>query len=400
MRQGILNATVLAGVLLGIPYAVDAASLMISPATGLYRVGDLFSVLANVNTAGQDINAASGQINFDNTRLDVESVGYSRSIFTIWTQEPTYSNAAGTLSFSGGLPSPGFNGSSGAILRITFRARATGQAAVNFRSGSVLANDGFGTNIASEFSGGIYEIIEGVSASPKEAVTMSAKGETVAERTLNAPLLTDWPRSLEAGQNLKISGLGFPNTKILVSVQKGSGDPTIEETFTGFDGRFTFIYSEPVGAGFYRTWARNITPDGLVSNQSEVITVEVTQPLFFRIGTIALNYASVIVTLLALVFFAIFAAMVFWWKIRQIHRYQGREISEAERAVHEGFDAVANGLRKYIRYLAGGRSPKGVERRGAETEEMIEKDIRTIERGIGKEIRDIRHPKKKESPDE
>ena len=139
--------------------AYAQADLHFSPANGTYRIGELFSVLVNVNTAGKSINAASALINFDNQRLEVVSVGYSSSIFTLWTQEPSYSNAAGAISFSGGLPSPGFVGSSGAVIRVTFKPKMNGQAPIIFTSGAVLANDGFGTNIISNLRGALFNIL-------------------------------------------------------------------------------------------------------------------------------------------------------------------------------------------------------------------------------------------------
>ena len=124
------------------------ANFFLSPTSGDFRMGSTFSVLVSVNSGGAAINAASSQINFDNNKLSVVSVGYSQSIFTLWPGQPSFDNLAGTINFSGGLPSPGFTGSDGALLRITFRPKSTGSASVVFVNGSVLANDGAGTDIA------------------------------------------------------------------------------------------------------------------------------------------------------------------------------------------------------------------------------------------------------------
>src|SRR3989344_6704130 len=132
-----------------VPLSATAQGILsLSPSTGSYRVGESFSVIVNLNTGGESVNASTGQINFDNSKLQVVSLGYSQSIFSLWTDNPSCSNPAGTINFSGGVPSPGFTGASGSILRITFKGKASGQAPVNFLSGSVLANDGQVTNIA------------------------------------------------------------------------------------------------------------------------------------------------------------------------------------------------------------------------------------------------------------
>jgi hypothetical protein len=381
------------------PLKASAATLYITPSSGAYRVGDLFSMLINVNTSGKAINAASGQLNFDNSKFEVSSMGYSSSIFTLWTQEPTFSNAAGSVTFSGGLPNPGFTGPSGAILRVTFKPKAQGQATVNFVSGSVLANDGKGTNILDSFSGGIFNIL---AAAEKPAETPAAESKPatkpingVATHPMEAPLITDYPNMVEVGQNITIRGLTLPVSKVIVTFQKGSEDSVREETFSGNDGRFSKTFSEAAKPGFYSVWARVITNEGLVSPQSDIIRIEVTQPLFFRVGSVAFNYASIIVTLLALILFGFLIIIYGWWRVRQWQKRQGIEISEAESALHEGFDALKAAARHYIRYIAKAKSPEGMKRKEEETEEMLDKGLKDIEHEIGKEIGDIRHPKRR-----
>ncbi|MFZ2072627.1 MAG: hypothetical protein WAV10_03035, partial [Minisyncoccia bacterium] len=51
------------------------------------------------------------------------------------------------VSFEGVIPNPGFIGTKGRILSITFKVKSTFQAELSFSSASVLANDGLGTNV-------------------------------------------------------------------------------------------------------------------------------------------------------------------------------------------------------------------------------------------------------------
>ncbi len=389
---------ILLSALFGVAASANAqATLFVSPISGVYKTGELFSVLVNVNTGGQAINAASGQLNFDNQRLEISEIGFSRSVFSIWTDEPNYSNAGGVARFSGGLPTPGFTGASGSILRITFKAKAAGSAPVVFVSGAVLANDGKGTNILDSLKGGLFTII---SAAPSQAPATTPPPTSkqifeTAEKPIAQPIITDWPKELEAGQTLNIRGLGFPNGKILISVQKGLDDPIIDERFAGSDGRFSYVYGKTVEAGLYRVWAKNVSPEGLISASSDIITIEATSPLFFRIGTVALNYASIIVTLLALILLLGLVIIFIWWKIRQWQKQQGAELSEAERTLHKGFGDLQSGLRKYLRYLTETKSVEGIRRREAETEEELSEQLTDIESGIEKEIEDITSKKKK-----
>ncbi|GAI35186.1 unnamed protein product, partial [marine sediment metagenome] len=42
-------------------------------------------------------------------KLEVLNISKENSIFTLWPEEPIFSNSAGEISFSGGTPHPGFN---------------------------------------------------------------------------------------------------------------------------------------------------------------------------------------------------------------------------------------------------------------------------------------------------
>ena len=124
-----------------------AANLYFSPSSGSHAVGTTFSVSVYVSSADQAMNAASGVISFPSDKLEVTSLSKTGSIFTLWVQEPSFSNSAGTVNFEGIVLNPGFTGSSGKAITITFRAKAAGNASLTFSSGSALANDGKGTNV-------------------------------------------------------------------------------------------------------------------------------------------------------------------------------------------------------------------------------------------------------------
>ncbi len=131
-----------------------AATLSVSPGTGVYSVGQTFTATVVVNTAGSKINAAEGTLSFKTNELSV--VGVSKgSIFNLWTAEPAYSNSAGTVTFSGGTPT-GYTGGSGTVLSVTFKVLAAGTPKVSFSNGAVLAADGRGTNVLTNMSGGSY----------------------------------------------------------------------------------------------------------------------------------------------------------------------------------------------------------------------------------------------------
>ncbi len=142
--------------------SAGGASLFFSPASGQKVVGDTFAVAVVVNTGGNSINAGDGSITFASDKLQVLSVSKAGSIFSLWAAEPSFSNSKGTVEFAGGIPNPGYNGSNGIILTINFKAKAAtvagGSAEVVVASGTILANDGEGTNILSGFGKASFSI--------------------------------------------------------------------------------------------------------------------------------------------------------------------------------------------------------------------------------------------------
>jgi hypothetical protein len=135
----------------------DSASLYLSPASETYQLNSSFSVFVKLNSAGNPVNAAEGTISFDPNQLSVASVSKTSSVFSLWTNEPVFSNSQGSISFGGGSPSA-FNGQAGTIMKIVFQAKNPGQARVSFSSGAVLAADGRGTNVLGDMVGGIYDL--------------------------------------------------------------------------------------------------------------------------------------------------------------------------------------------------------------------------------------------------
>lgn len=125
----------------------NAATLYFSPSSGNFTVGNLLSTSVLVNTQAEAINNSDATINFPAGLLEVVSVSKSGSIFSLWVEEPAFSNSAGIITFNGGLPTPGFNGTAGKIVNIVFRVKSAGSASLIFSSAAVRANDGYGTDV-------------------------------------------------------------------------------------------------------------------------------------------------------------------------------------------------------------------------------------------------------------
>src|SRR3989338_5300398 len=173
------------------PQFAHAASLYFSPSSGTHAVGTSFTVSVYVSSADQAMNAASGIITFPQDKLEVTALSKTGSIFGLWVQEPSFSNSAGTINFEGIALNPGFTGASGKLITVSFRVKAAGTAILNFSSGSVLANDGQGTNILSSLGNAQFSLGGAAQPGAPEAETPSAVIGTPAAPQISSPTHPD-----------------------------------------------------------------------------------------------------------------------------------------------------------------------------------------------------------------
>ncbi len=150
-----------------LPASVRAAEITFSPATLTKGVQEEFTVKVSVNPGGTGINAADGTISFDPALLSVSSVNRDGSAFSLWTSEPSFSNSAGTVSFSGGTPTA-FS-STGTVLNIRFKAKAPGTATVSVTKGSILAADGKGSDVYKKGTDAVFTITNAAPPPPPAA---------------------------------------------------------------------------------------------------------------------------------------------------------------------------------------------------------------------------------------
>ncbi|OGZ40800.1 MAG: hypothetical protein A3I20_02225 [Candidatus Portnoybacteria bacterium RIFCSPLOWO2_02_FULL_40_15] len=162
--------------------AANAASLYFSPSSGSYGVGGAFSVSIYTSSPDQAMNAASGIISYPPDKLEVTGISKAGSIITLWVQEPSFSNSVGTVNFEGIILNPGFIGSLGKIITVNFKIKAAGSAALTFSSGSVLANDGKGTNILASLGGAGFSFGAAGPSAPEATTPSEAAGVPLAPR--------------------------------------------------------------------------------------------------------------------------------------------------------------------------------------------------------------------------
>lgn len=231
------------------PSYTKAATLSISPTNTNVSVKDTFTVKVIVNTLGKAINNGEAVIKFSKDLLEVVSITKSLSIFSLWVEDPIFSNTDGTITFNGGIQNPGFNGSSGNIISINFKAKKQGTAFIDFLTASVRENDGLGTDILNIKNSGTIKIKEGdkiINPAIEVADTKSILSLPVIFSNTH-PDQEKWYSLATASFNWKI-----PNTATLIKTlynKSPDSNPTItydnsvtQKTLSGLQDRIFYFH--------------------------------------------------------------------------------------------------------------------------------------------------------------
>lgn len=231
--------------------SADAASLSITPSSVSVATDNIFTVRVVTNTLGKSINNAEAILQFPKDVVEVVSVSKSTSIFSLWVEDPTYSNAAGTVSFNGGLASPGYNGTSGTIVSITFKAKKPGAASLILSDAAVRENDGLGTDILSSKGSASVQITTDKAPAP---TVPSDEGTVQKVVTQSKPIVSSethpdqerWYSSSTASFNWKapngVTAIQAQTTKSPAFIPTISYDSSVtQKTLTDIsDGTFYF----------------------------------------------------------------------------------------------------------------------------------------------------------------
>lgn len=207
---------------------IYAASIYLSPASGSYSVGGTFGVSVYVTSADQAMNAASGILSFPRDKLEIISLTKTGSIISLWVQEPSFSNTVGNAVFEGIILNPGFTGSVGKILTINFRVKGSGLAPIIFSSGSVLANDGLGTNILTNLGNANFTLGTGIPSIPTIPVSGAGIPKAPTIISLTHPASDVWYAKGDAKFSWQLPS-GTTGTRLLVG-RNSSSIPTVTYT--------------------------------------------------------------------------------------------------------------------------------------------------------------------------
>lgn len=212
----------------------EAASLYFYPNSGTFNSGATFSVQVLVNTSNEAVNAYSGDVSYPSDKLTLLSVSKSGSIVNFWSSEP--SGSKGVAHFEGITVDPGYKGTAGKIVTLTFKAISEGSALVKFSSSSVLANDGLGTNVLTSSGVATY--------------TITGEKKVIAPITIPEPVISSETHpDQESWYNLRVAKISWelPSGITDVSYTTNANPNGLPYAFFGLaKGRSTPLLSDGV----------------------------------------------------------------------------------------------------------------------------------------------------------
>lgn len=256
-----------------------SASFYISPASGSYTVGDTITASLNVDSGGSAINAGEGSVSYPTDTLEFQSVSTSNSIFTFWTSGPI--SGSSQASFGGGLSNPGYTGSAGKVLTITWKAKSAGVATISVSGSKILANDGVGTNVYGSSNGASF-IVDVASSTSTPIVTVPTVKKPTTSITVNSSTHLD-QKKWYAAKDVAISWKGSSDiTKYKFSFdQNASGDPASSGSAPSTKSSY-----KGVADGIWYFHIRGITTTSSTSVTHFQVQIDTTPPDFFEITTV------------------------------------------------------------------------------------------------------------------
>lgn len=180
-----------------------ATTLFFIPQKEIFTVDESVVVPLLVNSKNSFINVIEGRVTFPQDKLQVTNVSKDDSVFSLWVKGPEFSNEDGMIEFIAGRPTPGFMGSEGNIMTISFMAINEGEAELGITNAQALADDTLGTNVLKKISPSKIVI---VSASSKK-ITADLNGNGKIDGVDFSILLSNMFNYVNASADLNGDGV-------------------------------------------------------------------------------------------------------------------------------------------------------------------------------------------------
>jgi len=226
-------------------------------------------------------------------------------------------------------------------------------------------------------------IIKAVDAANNE--TLSAFDVTI--ESLEAPVITEIPKIIEIGNALTIKGTSlYPEGTITVFVKKEGEEPVAKDIKTDSQGNWTFVYEKSLDKGTYQVWLEITDSRGAKSYPTEKITIASVLPALIKFGEVAIDYLTIIITLIALIVFLTMIIAYSWYRISLWRKKLRKETKEIEENVVKAFRSLHEEVQEQIEYFD---KKRGLNKGEKIVRDKLEGALKISEKLISKEIKDV-----------
>jgi hypothetical protein len=202
---------------------------------------------------------------------------------------------------------------------------------------------------------------------------------------IETPQIKSCPKSIYPNSSLTLEGKSIKNAKIRVFLQREGEEPVLKEVKASGDGEWIFI-SDPLKEGKYKVWVEAKDERGALSLPSKVYEFYVGLPTFLRFGKIAIDYLSIMVTLIVIIIGLLLIIFYAWYRISVWRKRMRKETKEAAQAVLAAFKTLREEVQKQIEYLDG---KPGLTDSEAKVRDKLKEALDISEKFISKELEDI-----------
>ena len=206
-------------------------------------------------------------------------------------------------------------------------------------------------------------------------------------KPLETPVITDFPETVQVGETLIIRGTSkYPDATVTIFVKKEGEEASKNDVKADNQGNWSFVYNKSLEKGTYQAWAEVTDSRGAKSNPTDKITIAASLSALLRIGGVAINYLTVLLTLIILI--AALIGVIFYTRYR-ISGWQKRikkETKEAKKSVAKAFHALRQEVQEQIEYFD--KKP-GLTEEEKEIRDKLHEALNVSEGFVSKEIKDI-----------
>ncbi len=228
-----------------------------------------------------------------------------------------------------------------------------------------------------------------VTAKDMNGVTMSGFTE-FSTTTISTPVITDYPAGLFVNDFLILKGTADPLVDVNVIITNiNTTEAVTARIQANSTGKWSFVSEEKMTLGTYSIVARAITKDGIESNPSKPLRIDVRPNAVNKFFTTLGKYLTVITPTIALLVLLIFIILYGIYYLRKTHRYLKQRLIDTETVIAKSFEVLESDMEEQVNIFRKIKARKPLTESEKTFLVKFKKDIESAEKIILKEMKDL-----------